>query len=68
MKSVDTKKEAYKKAFETQNIPSELAERCSEILINDESRPRTQQEQETIDEAYEIAFGVNLRNIKQEKS
>ena len=59
-----TRKQAYKKAFESQNIPSELADRCSEILINDDSRPRTQQEQETIDKAYEIAFGVNTRNIK----
>ena len=59
-----TRKQAYKKAFESQNIPSELADRCSEILINDDSRPRTQQEQEIIDKAYEIAFGVHPRNIK----
>ena len=62
-----TRKQAYKKAFESQNIPSELADRCSEILINDDSRPRTQQEQETIDKAYEIAFGVHPRNIKEQK-
>ena len=59
-----TRKQAYKKAFESQNIPSELADRCSEILINDDTRPRTQQEQEIIDKAYEIAFGVHPRNIK----
>ena len=59
-----TRKQAYKKAVESQNIPSELADRCSEILINDDSRPRTQQEQEIIDKAYEIAFGVHPRNIK----
>ena len=62
-----TRKQAYKKAFETQNIPSDLADQCADILVNDETRPRTQQEQETIDKAYEIAFGVNPRNIKGEK-
>ena len=59
-----SKKESFKKAFESQNIPSDLADQCANILINDDSRPRTQQEQETIDKAYEIAFGVNPRNIK----
>jgi hypothetical protein len=59
-----TKKEAYKKAFETQNIPSDLADQCANILIQDETQTRTKEEQETIDKAYEIAFGVNPRNIK----
>lgn len=59
-----SKKESFKKAFESQNIPSDLADQCANILINDDSRPRTQQEQETIDKAYEIAFGVHPRNIK----
>ena len=59
-----TRKEAFKKAFESQNIPSELADQCANILVQDDSRPRTQQEQETIDKAYEIAFGVNPRNIR----
>jgi hypothetical protein len=59
-----TKKEAFKKAFESQNVPPDLADQCANILIQDESRPRTQQEQETIDKAYEIAFGVHPRNIK----
>ena len=59
-----TKKQAYKKAFVSQNIPSDLADQCADILVNDDTRPRTQQEQETIDKAYEIAFGVHPRNIK----
>ena len=59
-----TRKEVYKKAFESQNIPSDLADQCANILIQDDTRPRTQQEQETIDKAYEIAFGVHPRNIK----
>ena len=62
-----TRKQAYKKAFESQNIPSDLADQCANILIQDDTRPRTQQEQETIDKAYEIAFGVNPRNIKEQK-
>ena len=62
-----TRKQAYKKAFESQNIPSDLADQCANILIQDDSRPRTQQEQETIDKAYEIAFGVHPRNIKEQK-
>ncbi len=59
-----TKKEVYKKAFETQNIPSDLADQCAKILIQDETQTRTKEDQETIDKAYEIAFGVNPRNIK----
>ena len=59
-----TRKQAYKKAFESQNIPSDLADQCANILIQDDTRPRTQQEQETIDKAYEIAFGVHPKNIK----
>jgi hypothetical protein len=59
-----TKKEAFKKAFESQNIPSDLADQCANILIQDETQPRTKEEQETIDKAYEIAFGVHPKNIK----
>ena len=59
-----SRKQAYKKAFESQNIPSDLADQCANILIQDDTRPRTQQDQETIDKAYEIAFGVHPRNIK----
>ncbi|MFM6082029.1 MAG: hypothetical protein ACKPCI_26545 [Dolichospermum sp.] len=49
-----TRKQAYKKALELQNIPSDLADQCANILINDETRPRTQQEQETINKAHKI--------------
>ena len=59
-----TKKQAYKKAFEFKNIPSDLADQCANILIQDDTRPRTKEEQEMIDKAYEIAFGVNPRNIR----
>lgn len=55
----DNRKQAYRKAFESQNIPSELADRCSEILINDDTRSRTTEEQELIKKAWHIAFGVS---------
>ena len=57
-------KEAFKKAFESQNIPSDLADQCAEILVQDSVRGRTRQEQETIDKAYKIAFGVNPRKLE----
>jgi hypothetical protein len=59
-----SKKEAFKKAFESQNIPSDLADQCANILIQDEAQARSKEDQETIDKAYEIAFGVNPRNVK----
>ena len=59
-----TKKGAFKKAFESQNIPSDLADQCANILVQDETQARSQQDQEIIDKAYEIAFGVHPRNIK----
>ena len=59
-----TRKQAYKKAFETQNIPSELADQCANILVQDETQARSKEDQETIDKAYEIAFGIHPRNIK----
>lgn len=59
-----TRKQAYKKAFESQNIPSELADQCANILIQDETQTRTKEDQETIDKAFEIAFGVHPKNIK----
>jgi hypothetical protein len=59
-----SKKEAFKKAFESQNIPSDLADQCANILIQDETQARSKEDQETIDKAYEIAFGVNPRNVK----
>ncbi|MFM7405625.1 MAG: hypothetical protein ACKO3K_02865 [Cuspidothrix sp.] len=59
-----SKKEAYKKAFESQKIPSDLADQCAKILLNDETPPRTKEEQKTIDHAYEIAFGLHPRNVK----
>lgn len=55
----EQRKQAYKKAFESQNIPSELADQCSEILINDDTRPRTSDEQKTIKKAWHIAFGAS---------
>jgi hypothetical protein len=59
-----TKKEAFKKAFESQNVPSDLADQCANILVQDETQARSKEDQETIDRAYEIAFGVNPRNVK----
>ena len=59
-----SKKEAFKKAFESQNIPSDLADQCANILVQDETQARSKEDQETIDRAYEIAFGVNPRNVK----
>jgi len=57
--NIKERKKAYQKAFESQNIPSELANQCSQILINDDTRPRTVVEQELINQAHRIAFGVN---------
>jgi hypothetical protein len=57
--NIKQRKKAYQKAFESQNIPSELAKECSQILINDDSRPRTSAEQEIINKAHRIAFGVS---------
>jgi len=56
---INERKQAYQKALESQNIPSELAKECSQILINDDSRTRTVVEQELINKAHKIAFGVN---------
>jgi hypothetical protein len=56
---VNERKQAYQKALESQNIPSELAKECSQILINDDTRPRTIEEQELINKAHRIAFGVS---------
>ena len=53
------RKQAYKKAFESQNIPSDLSSRCAEILINDDTRTRSSEEQELIKKAWHIAFGVS---------
>ena len=59
-----SKKEAFKKAFESQNIPSDLADQCANILIDDDTRPRTKKDQEIIDKAYKIAFGASRKSIK----
>ena len=56
---INERKQAYQKALESQNIPSELANQCSQILVNDDSRPRTIEEQELINQAHRIAFGLN---------
>jgi hypothetical protein len=56
---INERKQAYQKALESQNIPSELSEKCSQILVNDDTRPRTVVEQELINQAHRIAFGVN---------
>ena len=56
---INERKQAYQKALESQNIPSELSEKCSQILINDDTRPRTAKEQEIINKAHKIAFGVS---------
>jgi hypothetical protein len=53
------KKQTYQKALESQNIPSELAKECSKILVNDEVRGRTAKEQEIINKAHRIAFGLS---------
>ena len=57
--NINERKQAYQKALESQNIPSELAKECSQILVNDDSRPRTVVEQEIINKAHRIAFGVS---------
>jgi hypothetical protein len=57
--NINERKQAYQKALESQNIPSELSEKCSQILINDDTRPRTIEEQELINKAHRIAFGVS---------
>ena len=50
--------EAYKKAFISQNIPDDLAEKCAQILMNDDTRIRTKQEQQTIAKAFAIAHNL----------
>ena len=57
--NIKQRKKAYQKAFESQKIPSELAKECSQILINDDTRPRTVVEQELINQAHRIAFGLS---------
>jgi hypothetical protein len=54
-----TQKEAFKNAFLRQNIPDDLAEKCAQILVNDGTRDRTKQEQETIDKAFAIANNLS---------
>lgn len=55
----EQRKQAYQRAFESQNIPSDLSSQCAKILINDDSRSRTSEEQELIKKAWNIAFGVS---------
>lgn len=58
--SNENRKQAYKSALISQNIPLELADQCSQILVNDDTRPRTSEEQEIINKAWTIAFkGTN---------
>ena len=57
--NINERKQAYQKALESQNISSELSEKCSQILVNDDTRPRTVVEQELINQAHRIAFGLN---------
>lgn len=52
----DNRKQAYKSALISQNIPSELADQCSQILVNDDTRTRTSEEQQLINKAWNIAF------------
>ena len=52
--------QAYKKAFISQNIPDDLADECSQILLNDDLRDRSKQEQQTIDKAFAIANNLSL--------
>ena len=55
-----SRKQAYQQALQSQNIPLDLADQCAEILINDDIRTRTQQEQKIINKAWNIAFrGTN---------
>ena len=48
-------KNAYRKAFESQGIPGDLADECAQILVNDAVRDRTAEEQEKIKKAWTIA-------------
>jgi hypothetical protein len=50
--------EAYKKALISQNIPDDLAEKCAQILVNDDISNRTKQQQQTIDKAFAIAHNL----------
>lgn len=44
----------HQKTLEALNVPKELAAKCAKILANDNTRPRTTQEQETINQAHKI--------------
>lgn len=44
----------HQKTLEALNVPAELAAKCAEILANDDTRPRTKQEQQLIDKAHKI--------------
>lgn len=44
----------HQKTLEELKVPKELAAKCAEILENDQQRPRTKQEQETINKAHQI--------------
>ena len=44
----------HQKTLEELKVPPDLAAKCAEILSNDDTRPRTKQEQETINQAYKI--------------
>ena len=52
-------KEAYIAAFQTEGLPRRMAEDCAQILINDRTRDRTPQEQETIRRAWEVSQGLD---------
>ena len=56
-------KEAYIAAFQMEGLPRRMAEDCAQILINDQVRDRTLEEQKTIRRAWEIAQGLDEGDI-----
>jgi hypothetical protein len=48
-------KEAYRCAFEIRGLPRQMAEACAQIIINDQTRSRTPEEQMLINKAFEIS-------------
>jgi hypothetical protein len=51
-------REAYIAAFQMEGLPRRMAEDCAQILINDQVRDRTPEDQKTIRRAWEIAQGL----------
>lgn len=63
MQTPENLKQAYIAALQLEGVPFDLSSQCADVLVNDQIRDRTTEEQDLVSKAWRIANGLEEEDI-----